>query len=70
MDSPEPARWRISHGACIPNTPNEYGLELPRTYKELVKHTAHVLGKTWIHDTDLDEFLYEAVDQRDRWAPA
>lgn len=69
MTFPEAAKWKVSHVACYPEDAPIYDLDFPRTYRELVDHVAHLMGKGWCEHTDLDAFLREAVSLRGRFAP-
>jgi hypothetical protein len=63
LDYPDPARWHVYHRACDP-TPDE-GCVIPASRAgdpvELLKRTAHLMGKDWLPHTDWDEFLYRVT---------
>lgn len=64
MDYPRPARWIVTHGDCdhVPNG-NDYSLNIEnmRTHADLIRRTAHLMGKSWFEHTDWEQILYRAV---------
>lgn len=64
---PEVPQWMTHCGRCEPNTCG-YCIEVSqlRTYKDLVRWTAHLMGKTWFAVTDWDHMLDGIARGQDR----
>jgi hypothetical protein len=61
---PEPARWRKLHQRCDPDpesTDYWIGIERIRTRPEVLRWTAHLLGKNWIQSTTWRDILHRAA---------
>jgi hypothetical protein len=62
---PDAAVWQIYHRACDPqrDSDNDYWFYVGRadTALDLLGWTAHLLGKTWLKDTDWSGFLYRVL---------
>lgn len=67
MDHPEQVPWTAHCDACEPNTCGYciQGDEL-RTYKDLVRWTGHLMGKSWLDATDWDELLEKVAAGTDK----
>ncbi|GAA1429321.1 hypothetical protein GCM10009601_44330 [Streptomyces thermospinosisporus] len=62
---PDPARWRVHHYSCDPSpSANSYAIEVHRcrSWADLVWWTAHLMGKSWLGQTDWDELLQQASE--------
>lgn len=56
---PRSARWRRTCDEHFPKDENPYGLPYPKTWREWVHITAHLLeSKDWLSDTNWDDVLY------------
>lgn len=57
---PRKAAWRVS---CADHVPGDgYEMTCPRTWREWVHHTAHLLeSKDWLPDTNWDDLLHHAL---------
>lgn len=66
---PGPAPWRIHHDTCRPAEVGDgyhIDIERVRTWRDLVRWTAHLMEKNWLPDTDWRVLLGNAADARDR----
>lgn len=66
---PDPARWRVHHVRCDPEPDSaDYVIEVhrARTHAQLLRWTAHLMGKEWLRYTDWDELIdrMAAVEQQ------
>lgn len=63
LASPPPAKWRAMHVGCDPDL-DAPGYWIPvqeaRTHARLLWWTAHLMGKTWLRDTNWDDFIKKA----------
>jgi hypothetical protein len=65
MSYPDPARWQVHHDACYSSPrARSYGVEVHRcrSWADLVWWTAHLMGKTWLQDTDWENLLQETAE--------
>lgn len=67
MEHPEQVAWTAHCEACEPNTCG-YCIQADqlRTYKDLARWSAHLMGKTWLDATDWDELLEQVVAGKDK----
>lgn len=60
--------WRITHDRCAPRDTLDDSYWLPveslRTPATLLNWTAHLLGKTWLPNTDWDDVIRRALEGR------
>ncbi|MFD0405559.1 hypothetical protein [Kitasatospora sp. NPDC127116] len=64
---PERVRWRATHEACdSPADADAYTIasRRVRTWLDVVKWTSHLMGKTWINDTNWSTVIGEAAEGR------
>lgn len=66
--SPGLAPWLIHHDACRPNEADGYHIDVERvrSWRDLVRWTAHLMDKNWLPDTDWRVLLGNAAYARDR----
>jgi hypothetical protein len=68
MSYPQEVLWRMLHRRCD-DRPEEgaywWDVDRLRSPAEVLRMAAHVLGKNWIADTNLDDLLRRAADQLD-----
>lgn len=66
----EPLTWVTHCEGCEDRLPNTCGYCIQvsqlRTYKDLVRWTGHLMGKTWFAATDWNHMLEEVAEGRDR----
>jgi hypothetical protein len=66
---PEPPRWQVLHCECDPqpDSGDDYwiGVERIRTPAQAIHWTAHLLGKTWLPDTNWRAVLHTVARQLD-----
>jgi hypothetical protein len=62
------ASWHIHHDACRPEGADGYDIavERVRTWRDLVRWTAHLMEKNWLPHTNWRSLLGNAADARDR----
>lgn len=67
IGGPELVRWVTHCEECEPNTCG-YCIEVAqlRTYKDLIKWTAHLMEKTWLADTDWRILLQDVAAGQDQ----
>lgn len=56
--------WRVLHRKCDPDPESgDYWLDVSalRTHAQLLRTTAHLMGKGWILDTDWSQVIYAAL---------
>lgn len=60
---PAPARWHIYHRDCDPTPDEGYFIDAYRTDDalQLLKWTAHLMGKDWLQHTDWDQLIRRLV---------
>lgn len=65
---PSFAAWRIHHDVCRPAGVDGYDITVEeiRTWRGLVKWTAHLMEKNWLVETDWRVLLGNAANGRDR----
>lgn len=69
---PRPAHWRAVHESdqCDPRYANGAGVDycVPvkevRTWAGLLEWTAHLMEKTWLQDTDWEDFLRQTLQRQ------
>lgn len=61
-----PAPWLIHHDACAPADANGYDIsvEQVRTWRALLRWTAHLMGKTWLPVTNWATVIGDAAEGR------
>lgn len=62
------ATWHIHHDGCRPEGTDDYDIAVEdvRTWRGLVRWTAHLMEKRWLPETDWRVLLGNAADARDR----
>ncbi len=67
LADPEPPTWVTHCEGCEPNTCG-YCIQVSqlRTYKDLLRWTGHLMGKTWFAASDWNHMLEEVAEGRDR----
>lgn len=69
LQLPGPVPWRIHHDSCRPaGNGDGYHIDVDhvRTWRALIKWTAHLMEKRWLPDTNWRVLLGNAADARDR----
>ncbi|MCW2898787.1 MAG: hypothetical protein JWO67_1052 [Streptosporangiaceae bacterium] len=65
---PAVAVWMIGHDRCRPPESEGYhiAVEQVRTWRDLLRWTAHLMPKTWLPDTNWGSVIGAAAEGRDR----
>lgn len=64
--APEDVHWRAYHDRCDPDfEQSSYQIDAMklRTWRDLARWTAHLMGKNWFPFTDWDDLLREAAGE-------
>lgn len=66
LDFPDRARWHVWHKKCDPDPEEEFpvywfDIERIRTHAQVLKWTAHLMGKRWFEDTNWDQVIWTAL---------
>ena len=62
MSRPEPIRWHVGHWTCrTAEDLDAYAFDLPASCPAWLGWTAHLIGKEWVANSDLDELLREVA---------
>ncbi|MEU4180982.1 hypothetical protein [Streptomyces sp. NPDC026589] len=64
LSYPEPAPWQAHHQACDPDREGAHyrlASQKLRTGADLLRWTAHLMGKNWLHLTDWSDLIQEAL---------
>jgi hypothetical protein len=66
MAMPVPIPWHIHHNACAPADVDVYGIcvEQVRTWRQLLKWTAHLMPKNWLSATNWASVVGDAAEGR------
>lgn len=64
---PRGALWLIHHDRCRPDESDGYhiAVEQVRTWRDLLRWTAHLMDKTWLPDTNWGAVIGAAAEGRD-----
>lgn len=65
MDMPDEVRWEAHHHDCDPDSDTaDYWFRVSevRTHAGLLRWTAHLMGKSWIGDTNWDHVIRGQAD--------
>ena len=69
LQMPGPAPWSIHHVSCQPADDADgyhISVETVRTWRDLVRWTAHLMEKNWLPDTNWQSVLGNAANGWDR----
>lgn len=69
LQLPSPAPWHIHHDRCRPRHEGDgyhIDVERIRSWRDLVRWTAHLMEKNWLGDTNWQVLLGNAADGRDQ----
>lgn len=63
-----PAPWQIQHDRCGAASVDAYDISVEhvRTWRALLKWTAHLMAKTWLPSTNWASVMESAAEGRDR----